>query len=119
VVAETRLLWLEHFPVVASHPGVSKMYVAMRRRFYWKNMHKEVEETVRHCTVCAKNRVTERKRTSFLKLFPASGPLEFATMYILGPLRKTEHGNSFLLVNSEFSPNSPERCLFVRSSRSV
>jgi hypothetical protein len=23
-----RLLWLEHFPVVAAHPGVSKMYAA-------------------------------------------------------------------------------------------
>jgi hypothetical protein len=70
------LLWLEHFHVVAALQGVSKMYAAMRRRFYWRNMHKEVEETVRHCTVCAKNRVNETKRTSccFLKLFPASGP---------------------------------------------
>jgi hypothetical protein len=58
-----RLLWLEHFPVVAAHPGVSNMYAAMRRRFYWRNMYMEVEETVRHCTVCAKNRVKERKRT--------------------------------------------------------
>jgi Integrase zinc binding domain len=78
------------------------MYAAMRRRFYWRNMNKEGEETVRHCTVCAKNRVTERKRTSFLKLlFPASGPLEFVAMEILGPLPKTEHGNRFLLVISD------------------
>jgi Integrase zinc binding domain len=96
-----RILWLEHFPVVAAHPGVSKMYAAMRRRFYWSNMYKEVEETVRHCTVCAKNRVKERKRTSFLKLFRASGPLEFVAMDILGPLPKTEHGNRFLLVISD------------------
>ena len=96
-----RLLWLEHFPVVAAHPGVSKMYAAMRRRFYWRNMYKEVEETVRHCTVCSKNRVTERKRTSFLKLFPASEPLDFVAMDILGPLPKTEHGNRFLLVISD------------------
>jgi Integrase zinc binding domain/Chromo (CHRromatin Organisation MOdifier) domain len=77
------------------------MYAAMRLRFYWNNMHKEVEEIVRRCTVCAKNRVTERKRTSFLKLFPASGPLEFVAMDILGPLPKTEHGNRFLLVISD------------------
>jgi hypothetical protein len=64
-------------------------------------MNKEVEETDRHCTVCAKNRVTERKRTSFLKLFPASGPLEFVAMDILGPLPKTEHWNGFLLVLSD------------------
>jgi hypothetical protein len=39
-----------------------------------------------------------RKRTSFLKLFPASSPLEYVSMDILGPLPKTEHGNRFLLV---------------------
>jgi hypothetical protein len=64
-------------------------------------MCKEVEETVRHCTVCAKNRVTERKGTSFIKLFPARDPLEFVAMDILGPLPKTEHGNRFLLVISD------------------
>jgi hypothetical protein len=77
------------------------MYAAMSRRSYWSRMYKEVEETVRHCTVRAKNRVTERKRTSFLKLFPASGPLEVFAMDILGPLPKTEHGNRFLLVISD------------------
>jgi Integrase zinc binding domain len=51
------------------------MYASMRQKFFWKEMYKDVEETVRNCTVCAKNRVTERKRTSFLKLFPADGPL--------------------------------------------
>jgi transposase InsO family protein len=110
-----RLLWLEHFPVVAAHQGVSKMYAAMRRRFYWRNMYKEVEETVRHCTVCAKNRVTERKRTRFLKVFPASGPLEFVAMDILGPLSKMEHGYRFLLIIcdrfSKFSRTVPLRTI--------
>jgi transposase InsO family protein len=62
-------------------------------------MYKEFEETVRHYTVCAKNGVTER--TSFLKLFPASVPLEFVVMDILGPLPKHEHGNRLLLVISD------------------
>jgi transposase InsO family protein len=73
----------------------------MRPKFFWKEVYKDVEETVRHCTVCAKNRVTERKRTSFLKLFPADGPLEFVVMDVLGPLPKTERGNCFLLVISD------------------
>jgi transposase InsO family protein len=77
------------------------MYASMRRKIFWKEMYKDVEETVRHCPVCAKNRVTERKRTIFLKLFPADGPLEFVAMDILGPLPKTEHGNRFLLVISD------------------
>ena len=61
-------------------------------------MASDVAETVRNCTTCAKNRVKERKRTSFLKLFPANGPLEYVSMDILGPLPKTDLGNRFLLV---------------------
>jgi Integrase zinc binding domain len=90
-----RLLPLKHFPVVAGHPGVPKMYASMRRKFFWKKLYKDVEETVRQCTVCAKNRFTERNRTSFLKLLPANGLLEFVSMDILGPLPKAEHGNRF------------------------
>jgi Integrase core domain len=48
--------------------------------------------------MCAKNRIKERARTLFLKLFPASEPLEYVSMDILGPLTKTQHGNRFLLV---------------------
>jgi hypothetical protein len=61
-------------------------------------MSHDVTDTVRSCTTCAKNRIEERKRISFLKLFPASGPLEYLSMDILGPLPKTSHGNRFLLV---------------------
>jgi Integrase zinc binding domain len=73
----------------------------MRRKFFCKDMYKDVEETVRQCTMCAKNRVTERKRAILLKLFPADGPLEFVSMDILGPLPKTEYGNRSLLVISD------------------
>jgi transposase InsO family protein len=97
-VLRPRLLHLEHFPKVAGHPGTTRMFRSLRRRFFWKGMGADVAETIRQCTTCAKNRVKERKRTSFLKLFPASSPLEYVSMDILGPLPKTDHGNRFLLV---------------------
>jgi Integrase zinc binding domain len=97
-VLRSRLLHLEHFPKVAGHPGMTRMFRSMRKRFFWKHMAADVSETIRQCPVCAKNRVNERKRTSFLKLFPASSPLEYVSMDILGPLPKTEQGNRFLLV---------------------
>jgi hypothetical protein len=61
-------------------------------------MAADVAETFKQCAVCAKNRIRERKRTSFHKLFPAAEPLEYVSLDILGPLPKTEHGNRFLLI---------------------
>jgi Integrase core domain/Integrase zinc binding domain/Chromo (CHRromatin Organisation MOdifier) domain len=74
------------------------MFRSLRRRYFWRTMAADVAETVKQCAVCAKNRIKERKRTSFLKLFPAAEPLEYVSLDILGPLPKTEHGNRFLLV---------------------
>jgi Integrase zinc binding domain len=92
------LLHLEHFPRTAGHPGITRMFRLMRKNYFWSERAHDVAETVRNCSTCAKNRVKERKRTSFLKLFPASGPLEYVFMDILCPLPKTDHGNRFLLV---------------------
>jgi hypothetical protein len=61
-------------------------------------MATDVAKTVKNCAICAENRIHERKRTSLLKLFPASEPLELVSLDILGTLPKTEHGNRFLLV---------------------
>jgi hypothetical protein len=80
-----RILHLEHYPRVAGHTGVSRMFRSLLRRYFWRNMSADVAETVRQCAVSAKNRILERKRTSFLKLFPASEPLvttRFVTMTI-------------------------------------
>jgi hypothetical protein len=55
-------LHLEHHPKCSGHPGVTEMYSTMRISSFWRSMYKDVEDTVRHCTSCAKNRVQERKR---------------------------------------------------------
>jgi hypothetical protein len=41
-----RLLHLEHYPRVAGHPGVSRMFRSLRRRYFWRNMSADVAETV-------------------------------------------------------------------------
>jgi hypothetical protein len=55
-VFRPRLLHLEHYPARAGHPGISRMYSSTRRRYLWKDMYRDVESTVRNCTVCANNR---------------------------------------------------------------
>jgi transposase InsO family protein len=61
-------------------------------------MAEDVYKTVRQCDACARNRISERRHTNRLQLFPAKGPLESVAIDILGPLPRTKHGNRFLLV---------------------
>jgi Integrase zinc binding domain len=37
-----RLLHLEHYPRVAGHPGVSRMFCALRRQYFWRNVSANV-----------------------------------------------------------------------------
>lgn len=94
----SRILYLEHYPPAVGHPGAHRMFRTMRRSFFWPRMAEDVYETIRQCDHCARNRITEKRHTNPLRLFPANGPLESVAMDILGPLPRTKHGNRFLLV---------------------
>jgi Integrase zinc binding domain len=96
-----RVIYLEHYPRSADHPGVTKMFRSMRKRYFWKNMYREIEDAVRSCEQCARNNVQERIRVNKMQLFTAHEPLEFVAIDILGPPTKTPHGNRFLLVISD------------------
>jgi Integrase zinc binding domain/Integrase core domain len=94
----SRVLFLEHYPPAIENPGAHRMFRTIRRSFFWPRMVEDVYDTVRQCDLCARNRISEKRRTNPLKLFPAKGPLESVAMAILGPLPRTKHGNRFLLV---------------------
>jgi hypothetical protein len=64
-------------------------------------MSADVSKTVRQRDSCVQNRIKERTKTSYLKLFPDSSPLEYVFNDLLGPLPKTAHGNRFLLVMTD------------------
>ena len=96
-----RVLALAHRPPNAAHPGEVKLYQTLRRHFYWTTLSVDAVTTVKNCVSCARNRVKLRRNSHTLKLFPASGPLEFVAIDILGPLIRTSRGNRFLLVISD------------------
>jgi hypothetical protein len=47
------LFYLERFPRTAGHPGVTRMFRTLRKRFFWKRMSADVSETFRQCDACA------------------------------------------------------------------
>jgi RNase H-like domain found in reverse transcriptase/Integrase zinc binding domain len=93
-----RILVNEDYPATAGHLGAHRMFLSIRRAYLWPGMAADVYQTVKSCEASARNRITERRKTNFLKLFPAKGPLESVAMDILGPLPKSKHDNRFQLV---------------------
>ena len=93
-----RLLEIAHCAPTSGHPGRAKLYQTMRRGFYWPSMTVDIHHMVTNCTACAKNRMKEQRNVYPMRLFPATKPLEYVAMDILGPLPRTRHGMRFILV---------------------
>jgi len=93
-----RILTLEHHATVSAHPGMNRMYYAMRCRYYWPSMVTAIYNTITKCTTCAQNRLSLRRHTSQLTRFPATEPLTDLSVDIFGPLPATKAGNHFILV---------------------
>ena len=93
-----RILTMEHHATVSAHPGMNRMYYAMRRRYYWPSMVTDIYSTITKCTTCAQNRLSLRRRTSPLTLFPGTEPLTDLSVDIFGPIPATKAGNRFILV---------------------
>jgi hypothetical protein len=71
----SKVLYLKHYNTAVAHPGAHRMFWTMRRSFYWPQMAEDVYESVRKCDFCARNRISERRHTNFLKLFPEKGTM--------------------------------------------
>ena len=93
-----RVLYLAHHPRLSGHPGAMRMYYTLQMEYYWPHMASDAFSTVRNYTSCAATRGTLVKNQKDVRLFPASRPLKFVVMDLLGPLPKTAHGNEHVLV---------------------
>jgi len=71
-----RILTLEHHATVSAHPGVNRMYYAMRLRYYWLSMVTDIYNTIIKCTTCAQNRLSPRRHTSPTDAVPSYGTVD-------------------------------------------
>ena len=92
-----RLLWLNHNPTLAGHPGDRKLYARVRRHFYWPALATDCYATVRNCPEFARNSIKLRQNVGELTLFSANAHLGSLCIDILGELVHTPRGNRYLL----------------------
>lgn len=93
-----RALYMAHYTVTSAHPTGTWMYTSLRRSFHWTGLALYCYTTVKQWASCARNRVLLQKHRKGLKPFPATGPLEYVAIDILGPFLKPPRGHQFILM---------------------
>ena len=86
VVPETlkgRIMHHCHHAKLAGHRGGTKLYKTLRRNFYWPMLPIECHQTVRTCIECAKNRISLRRNSKRMTVFPVKARLEFIASILL------------------------------------
>eukprot|EP00171_Calliarthron_tuberculosum_P008354 IDg8354t1 len=96
-----KVLFLSHYTPIAGHPGITKQYYSQRRSFYWPTMLADIRRCANECHQCARERTKLRNHAAPMQLFPASSPLEFVAIDILGPLTVSTKGHKFILVMTD------------------
>ena len=91
----TRILLFEVHEILA-HPGQLKMYLFLRRCYFWKNLRADVSTYVKKCPACNKVCLKEPKYVDFTTAIPRF-PMASIAMDLLGPFLPTSQGNERIL----------------------
>ena len=80
---------LGHFGNKRTHNSISRFY-------YWPGMRKQVNEWVRDCPICMTNKRAKVVPRTYKK-FPRTQKFKTVHIDIVGPLRQSSQGSSYIL----------------------
>ena len=87
----TRVLLFEVHETLA-HPGQLKMFLFIRRAYFWKNLRTDVNAFVRNCSACNKVCLKEPNYMDFTNVIPQF-PMANIVLDLLGPFLPISRGN--------------------------
>ncbi|KAL1488854.1 hypothetical protein ABEB36_014649 [Hypothenemus hampei] len=92
-----------HDHPAAGHVGVFKTFWKLASRYYWPKMRADVVRFVRSCRVCAQSKVEQKPPCGLMGNRPRiSQPWQSISLDFVGPLPRSKHGNSYILVVTDF-----------------
>lgn len=87
-----------HVSPIGGHLGLFKTLNKIRQRFIWKGMDKDIQASVKSCTVCMQSKPAQKTHYGFLASNVATKPMEKLFVDYVGKLPRSKKGNSYLLV---------------------
>lgn len=92
---------MAHHIQVAGQAKGQEMFYYLRQNFCRPSMSVDTYNVVENCASCACERIKTRKHATELKLLPATEPLMYVSINILGPLMESNSGSTALLVKTD------------------
>jgi hypothetical protein len=93
-----QILYEYHDAPLGGHRGMNKTYKAIKSKFSWPNMKREIEEYIRKCRSCQINKLLNpRGRAPMEITTTADHPFQKCSLDIVGPLTETKKGNKYIL----------------------
>lgn len=87
-----------HDAPVGGHQGIVRTYDRIRKYRTWTGMKKDIEDYIRKCASCQKNKITQNKTKMPLVITPTpQGVFDRCDIDIVGPLTVTDRDNRYIL----------------------
>ena len=93
-----------HTSLLSCHPGVQRTMFAISWRFWWPSIEPEVQEYIKACSVCTRNKTSSRSRMGLLQLLPIpSRPWSDISLDFVTGLPVSQGNTTVLTVVDRFS----------------
>jgi len=93
-----KILQKFHEQPTGGHLGMNRTFERIKLYTSWQGMKEEIEEYIKHCDICQKNKITQRITKLSLQITDTPEVvLQNCSMDIVGPLTQTFEGNIYLL----------------------
>ena len=100
------VIFMTHNHPTGGHFGKDTTYDKINTRFWWKGMYKDIEKYVKRCDSC--QRRGNKGGKGYLNPIKVGKPFERIGIDFVGPLEKTEKGNRYILVVTDYLTKWPE-----------
>src|SRR5436190_1395970 len=100
------VIFMIHNHPTGGHFGKDTIYNKINTRFWWKGMYKDIGEYIKRCDSC--QRRGNKGGTGYLNPIKVGKPFEKIGIDFVGPLERTENGNKYILVVTDYLTKWPE-----------
>ena len=88
--------------ISGGHLGFHKTYEKVRERFYWENMYSDIMHYIKTCKECCRNKSPNMLTPGKMTPIVVSKPFEIVGVDVCGPITKTNAGNKYIVVFSDY-----------------